>query len=212
MGERLPALMIATPTHDNKFHSAWTAGALDCMVKFHDRIAIEHICGSFLPRSRDILTLKFLQSNATHVLYVDSDIGFSAADAQKLLDTGKDFVAGVYCRKQPDRTIPAELTGEDEGSLLGAKHLPAGFLLQSRASVERMYGAFRDLSYDTPFGTACALWSTFTDKSGSYGGEDVSYVRRWRMLGEKAWLHSGVILRHYGEQCYLPEGNELRFS
>lgn len=211
MADKKPAIFIATPTVDNKFHSAYMGGLIDCVEAFRDRYNVANTLGSFLPMARDRLTLLFLNSNATHMMCVDSDIGFSAADVQKLLDTGKDFVSGVYCRKQPDRQIPAELTGESDGDLLGAKYVPAGFLQLSRSCVERMYGAYRNQTYPTPWGRATALWSTFANKENNLGAEDISFCRRWTLLDGKIWIHPGVILSHYGEHCYVPEG-ELRFS
>jgi len=151
-----------------------------------------------------VLTARFLDSAATHMLCVDSDIGWTPADAQKLLDAGKDFVSGCYCRKQTSRDIPAELTGNREGDLLEASTVPAGFLLLSRAAVERMVGAYRHLQYKNAWGQAWALWSPMFEHGAQFG-EDTSFCLRWRGLGQKIWMHSGVILQHIGECSYVPD-------
>jgi hypothetical protein len=83
-------------------------------------------------------------------------------------------------------------------------HAAAGFLLLTRACVERMVAAHPELEYKTPQGPAWALWSPIF--TGKPYGEDTSFCARWRALGEKIWAHSQVILKHYGESVYLPRG------
>lgn len=200
------SLFIGIPLHDGRVHAQTMAGCLQSMVAFRDRIKIVQQGGSFLPRNRDILTRHFLDSPATHMLCVDSDIGWAPDDVQALLDTGKDFVSGCYAKKQPNRQIPAGLLSRREGQLIEASYVPGGFLLLSRPCVERMVGAYRDLAYRVPeIGTVWALWASIYDRVTGYDGEDVAFCRRWRDIGGEIWLHSGVILRHFGELCYVPD-------
>lgn len=200
------SLFVATPLHNGWLHSSYVAGALQAMTAFAGRIAFEVQSGSFLPRNRDILTARFLDSGATHMLCVDSDIGWVPAQAQLLLDSGKDFISGCYPKKQPDRAIPAKLLGRHEGELWQAEYVPGGFLLLSRACVERMVGAFRKLEYTHNEHRCWALWSSLFEYGGSYDGEDVAFCRRWTSIGGEIWLHQGVSLKHFGEHCFeIPE-------
>ncbi len=198
-------LFVCTPLHDGKVHHQYLIGALQSMQQFSGRIRFEAQVGSFLPRNRDVLTSRFLESKASHMLCVDSDIGWSSSDAQALMDADKDFVGGVYCKKQQSREIPAVLLGGREGDLWLADYVPAGFILVSRACIERMYGAYRNLQYSIAnFGYVTALWSSLFVDGQSYDGEDVSFCRRWRKLGGEIWLHQGVTLKHYGEMAFVP--------
>ena len=172
------------------------------MTAFAGRITFEVQGGSFLPRNRDILTTRFLDSEATHMLCIDSDIGWTPGHAQTLLDSGKEFVSGCYPKKQPDREIPAKLTGRNEGLLWEAEHVPGGFLLLSRAVVERMVGAYRKLEYTSGPHRCWALWAPLFENGGSYDGEDVAFCRKARTIGIEIWLHQGVVLKHYGEHCF----------
>lgn len=204
----LPTLFVATPLHTQQLHLAWVAGALGAMTEFRDRIRIVTQVGSLLPRNRDILTAQFLESPATHMLCIDSDIGWTPAQAQALLDTGKDFVSGTYCKKQTDRGIPAGLNGKREGYLYAAEWVPGGFLLLSRACVERMVGAYREMEYIAkPFGRIWALWAPLFEPGVTYAGEDVAFCNRWRKIGGEIWMHRGVELEHYGEMRYLPNAD-----
>lgn len=201
-----PTLFVATPLHTQTLHLAWVRGALSAHSAFRDRIRIQTQVGSVLPRNRDILTAQFIDSPATHMLCVDSDVGWSAADAQRLLDTGKDFISGTYCKKQADRGIPAGLTGVDDGELAEATYVPGGFLLLSRAVVERMIGAYREMEYVAqPFGRIWALWAPLFEQGVTYSGEDVAFCSRWRKIGGQIWLHRGVVLSHYGDMAYRPD-------
>lgn len=223
-----PTLFLCTPTHDGRVHVPYHQGCLRTTSAFHDRISIAHRAGPILPRNRDLLTDGFLDSPATHMLCVDSDIGFGPEQVQALLDLGLPFVAGTYSKKQPNREIPADYTGETRGEsfetlfangkrgekidrpLWRAKHVPAGFMLLERATVERMAGAYRQLQYQVPgLGLITGLWSPEFQQGVSYAGEDVAFCRRWTALGGEIWMHRGVVLEHHGDQVYLPREDDV---
>lgn len=197
-------LFVATPLGSHSVHIAWSSSMLKAASAFRGRIDIHATFSSLLPRNRDILTFCFLQSTATHMLCVDSDIGFKPEDVSALLATGKDFVGGTYCKKQEDRAIPAGITGRHDGALFEAEWVPAGFLLLSRACVERLFGAYRHLDYDCePWGRVCGLWQSRPQSPNA--GEDVAFCRRWRELGGDIWLHRGVVVQHWdGGMAYEP--------
>jgi hypothetical protein len=197
-----PTLFLATPTHDARVHHAYMNGVLEAALAHRGRLIISKFTSLTLSLSRDILTAHFLRSNATHLLWVDSDIGWGAADLDKLLSANKDFVCGNYARKQEDRALASELRSRREGKLIEAKYAAAGFMLLTRACVERLVDAHPELKYETPHGTAWALWSPIFQRVPR--SEDISFSKRWQELGEKIWVHSEVVLRHYGEFIYLP--------
>ena len=200
--ESLPRLLVTCPIHDGKLHYRWVAGALDAKTDFAGRIRFDVQIGSFLPRNRDLLTSGFLRSDATHMLCIDSDIGWRSDQIQKLIDADRDFVSGVYCKKNSSREIPAHLTGKHEGDLYEAEYVPAGFMLLRRAVIERMVEAYADLHYTAINADHWALWSSLFEQGASYDGEDVAFCRRWRKIGGQIWIHRGVVVDHYGDACY----------
>jgi len=111
-------------------------------------------------------------------------------------------VAGLYAKKTEDRALATPLRGEREGALVEAPYAAAGFLLLTRACIERLVEAHPELAYDTPQGRAFALWSPVFD-ARPYG-EDAAFCKRWRALGGKIWAHTQVVLKHYGDSAYLP--------
>ncbi len=201
-GADSPRIFLATPLHNDRVHSAYMNGVLQLVSELRGRVIVAKYTSQNLFMSRDILTAHFLRSNATHLLWVDSDMGWTAEDASALLATGKDFVCGAYARKHEARELAPELFGPREGDLIEVRHAAAGFLLLTRSCVERMTAAHPELDYDTPRGPACALWSPLFGKIPY--GEDVSFGLRWRKLGGKIWMHSRVVLTHFGDYAYLP--------
>lgn len=205
-------IFVGVPLHNGTIHRNCVAGMMQTQSRFRDRCAFETFVGSILPRNRDILTAKFLDSPASHMLCVDSDIGFTASDVDALLSADVDFVTGCYAKKQPDREIPAKLNGKVKDGLLGAEWAPAGFMLLSRECVERMVGAYRKLEYATQFGRAWGLWSPPFGPGQPYIGEDVAFCNKWTDIGGSIWVHPGVILSHFGDYCYTPDSASMKFQ
>lgn len=197
-----PIFFLATPLHDGRVHQAYMSGVIDLAHAAPGRLIIGKFSGSFLPVSRDVLTAHFLRSQATHLLCVDSDIGFGAADVQRLLEAGQDFVSGLYAKKTEQGLLATALQKRRQGHLIEAHYAAAGFLLLRRSCVERLVAAHPELAYETPQGRAHALWSPFFEVRPY--GEDAAFCRRWQRLGGKIWAHSQVIVKHYGDHAYLP--------
>ncbi len=212
-----PTIFFATPSHNGWLHTQYVAGMLQAAARFSGRYRADVHLGSFLPRNRDLLVTKFLRSEASHMMCIDSDIGWTADQVETLLATGLDFVSGVYAKKQADRQIPAKLIRVDgrvcgAGPVLEAEYVPAGFLLLTRRCVEQMADHYREsLSYKTSFGDTVALWSSIYQRGDTYAGEDVAFCRRWTAIGGRILLHTDVVVRHFGEQCFTPEPENLTF-
>lgn len=199
-----PGVFVAIPTHDGRVHCQTMAGCLQALQSPEVLVQIDQMGGSFLPILRDKLTRRFLDSPATHMLCVDSDIGWGVEHLLKLLAVGRDFVSGVYCKKQENLEIPVKTTGVTDGPLAECEYVPGGFMLVTRECVERMVGRYRDLAYNTELGTTWALWLPTLEHPTGYDGEDVAFCRRWRKMGGSIWMHSGVVVDHYGERRYSP--------
>jgi hypothetical protein len=54
---------------------------------------------SLITRARNCLAHIFLQSDCTHLLFVDADIAFDANQILDMLDTDKDIICGLYPKK-----------------------------------------------------------------------------------------------------------------
>jgi hypothetical protein len=96
-------LFVATPMYGYNANGVYVKSLLNLQAKAHELgIGIEFsFVGneSLITRARNYLTELFLQSDCTHLLFIDSDIGFAAEDVITLLALDKDIIGGPYPRK-----------------------------------------------------------------------------------------------------------------
>jgi hypothetical protein len=196
---------IATPTHDARVHAVYTRGLLSAWANLPG-CGWSSCNGTSLQRQRDRLVAEFVDGDCTHLLFVDSDIGWDTARAVKLAEAGKDFIGGTYCRKGPDRALTANLLDRWDGPLVEVAHVGTGFLLVSRQANERLLEAYRADTYDAGDRQLTSLFQQNRDE----GTEDVSFCRRWRAIGGEAWMHTSVVLPHYdGNTAYVADVSHL---
>lgn len=82
---------------------------IDLNIQFHHHFLTNE---SLITRARNEIVasmLDFKEFEATHLLFIDADIGFSPNNIERLLCSGKDVVCGIYPSKKIywDRTISA---------------------------------------------------------------------------------------------------------
>lgn len=198
------ALMVAVPSHDNRVDVATLRGIAELAQLWGDSLVLAAHDG-FLPRSRDAITSLFLRStHASHLLCVDSDTGFNAANVLRLLSHDVPVVAAVYARRSGAVGTPVhkELPsgGQQRGPLRAVASAGAGFLLLTRGAVERMC---LEYARDT-YGNVQALWMPRLTPDGHYEQEDEAFASRWRALGENLWLDTGCVVEHYGRTLFVP--------
>lgn len=69
---------------------------------------------SLVERARNILAARFLASDATHLLFIDADIGFLPSTVLRLLRADKDVMTGVYSKKAYNwENVKAKLAAGD---------------------------------------------------------------------------------------------------
>lgn len=126
---------------------------------------------SLVERARNVLTARFLETDATHLLFVDADIAFHPNTALRLLDADKDIATAVYPKKgfewekvrqklaagdkEPvhsmglDYNINIASSSEAIASNGFVKVLDSatGFMMIKRDVIERMYEHYREELY-----------------------------------------------------------------
>ncbi|MFT8245078.1 glycosyltransferase family 2 protein [Roseomonas sp. BN140053] len=176
---------------------------------------------SLIPRARNTLLAFFLASEASHLLFVDADIGFGAASVLRLLAHDRPLIGGLYRRKRLDRQdwvvgwLPSPDGSARRDPRTGAvevAHLGTGFLCLRRDLVERMAAAHPNTRYrpdpeDGPPGPwrdrVHALFESGLDpETGQYFSEDYLFCRRWRALGGEVWCDPAILLEHHGQASF----------
>ena len=163
---------------------------------------------ALIGRGRAGMLAKFLASGATHLIFVDADIGFSPDAVFRLLRSGHDVVGGVYPRK-------SSAAGFEVGAPLGeptadgfqpVSFVGAGFLLISRPAAERITSAYPALRAGlgdvrgAQVSAATMVFDSFVEpETGRYLADHQAFCRRWRDIGGVVWADMRSRLVHVGE-------------
>lgn len=97
------SVFIATPMYGGNAHGLYVKSALDLQSRL---TAVGVQCRfsflfneSLITRARNYLVDEFLRSGMTHLLFIDSDIEFTADDVLALLILDKDVIGAPYPKK-----------------------------------------------------------------------------------------------------------------
>ena len=55
---------------------------------------------SLITKARNILVEGFIKSDATHMLFLDADLGFDPQDVIRMIEADKDLIGGQYAKKK----------------------------------------------------------------------------------------------------------------
>lgn len=165
--------------------------------------------GSILCASRNRLTQMFWESNATHMLCIDSDLGWPAQAVLAMLNAKKEFIAGVYpSRKEKGFIFRPIYEDANTQKLITEKHLikmegvPAGFMLISREAIGKMRQHFPQLYYspkdqrDNTESTYAFFNTELID--GEFWGEDYVFCKRALEAGIEIWVDPLIQFDHAG--------------
>jgi len=201
-------IAIATPCHGNKVEINY----------LHSIVAMTHLLRShnaqfqlltvpneaLVMRSRNHLVWQFMQTDCTHLFFVDSDMGWKAPAILRLLSHDKELVAGIGRRKQPgppsycaNLIIPPKICPET--GVMAAIHVGAACMLIKRSCIEKMLYAYQELRYlDTQANRyETALFDTEM-RDGKFWSEDYTFCRRWRDIGGDVWVDPEIWMEHVG--------------
>jgi hypothetical protein len=104
VGHIVPKVFLATPMYGGACMGLFTQGCL-CLSQLAAANGIGVIFRfimneSLITRGRNMLAHEFLQSDATHLFFVDADIGFNPHDVLRMLVANKEVLGGVYPKKE----------------------------------------------------------------------------------------------------------------
>jgi hypothetical protein len=100
------SIYLATPCYGGQAYISYVAGLLELQRTCTTRQVGLHVDlgggDALITRARAVMAAKFLASDATHLLFVDADIGFTADQVFRLIDADRDLIGGVYPLKRVD--------------------------------------------------------------------------------------------------------------
>jgi len=176
---------------------------------------------SLVTRARNILTAMFLDSDASHLFFLDADIEWEPDAILRAISADKDIVASAYPKKAlPIQYAlnfkfidPVQKRIRFENGLVEVLDASTGFFCIKRQVFERMMVEYPELHYkndsniDEKMAKYCyAFFDTHIDEEDRrYLSEDYRFCRLWQKLGGEIWLDPKTKLNHVG--TYTFEGN-----
>lgn len=170
-----PFLYVATPCYGGMLNLAYVSSLLGLQEACRERgigLYVDLMGGdALISRARSRLAARFLaHPEATHLLFIDADIGFAPQNVFRLLDAGREMAAGVYPIKRIDWEKVRSAAKADVKDLLAAsvgyvvRFLPTpdnsvevddgfakvayggtGFLMIARSAMQRLVDAHPEL-------------------------------------------------------------------
>lgn len=224
-------VFVALPVYGG-YHPHFVFGLLELMAGPRPcPLMVKQLVGdSLVARARNRLAAQFLASDATHLLFLDTDLIFSPDHIERLVGHadagGHAIVAGLYPKKQKQLAWvcnvedPEIRDGIDEAAdLVPVKYAGTGCLMIAREVFERMIDRWGDeIAYQPDDGETGleTLWDFFSvgvwecPRSGRrrYLSEDWYFCQRARDLGYQIMMDTRVVLKHCGEAVYPLEDIE----
>lgn len=210
------SIFIGIPAYDKKLYVSCVQAVMNAMqVLLVNQIKFDFVFEVGMPwlsAVRNALARKFMESEHTDMVFIDSDLGFPPEAFVNLISSPEELIAGAYPKKQHEPEFAVKLaTGKDgrpvvENGALEGIGLPTGFMKIKRSVFEKLAEAHPELAYEDPiyhkktfnfFGTGV--------RDGQWVGDDYGFCDLWRGIGGKCWVLPDVTFTHSGPMAF--EGN-----
>ena len=172
-------------------------------------------------RSRNRLAADFLETDCTHLLFIDSDIVFTVEDFDRVTGHDVPVVGGLYPLRGTEDLewcaegiVPPPPIRPD--GLQQVKRTGTGFMCIAREVFERMLLQFgHEIEYTSDMGgqpqgsprrTEWDFWPMgvyqFPDGSRRYLTEDWFFCQKWMDMGGEIFADTHALLQHVGAACW----------
>ena len=165
-------------------------------------VTINMIMGSEVTMQRQHLVDQALETDCTHILWLDSDMSFPSNTLNALLSHDKDIIACNYSTRVPPHRPVAFRSKNDLDSRVytgtGIQKIWAiglGCMLVKREVFETLEKPYFKISWD--------------DQHDSLMGEDIYFCTRANEAGYEIWLENDLSknIAHVGTKSYTIKGD-----
>ena len=190
-------VLIAIPCME-KVHTKFMQSMLD--LRKPEGACYTVVEGTLIYESRNIIAANAINAGFDWVAWFDSDMKIPPFALLQLLESGKEFISGLYfTRRPPIKPVVYKklwVSGDKESGAENYFNYPANGIFECQA---------------VGFGcclTSVSLLKRVGDQYGApfqplYGvGEDMSFCLRARWIGEKIYCDSRIKCGHMGVQEY----------
>lgn len=233
-----PMIFVATPCFGGLVTTGYMMSALKLMQTMDSQgfsVSLNMLGrDSLITRARNTLVSQFLMTpEATHLMFIDSDITFEPELVRRMLAFDQDVVGGMYPAKalnwnppdkissrEPPQIATLQYVGkfcegdelERRGAFATGVYAGTGFLMIKRRVIEDMVAAYPECAYRsdhvyTPVKTDRTYYALFEcridPQTREYLSEDFGFCQLWRALGGKIWLDVEGALVHTGSHDFI---------
>lgn len=173
---------------------------------------------SLISRARNTLVAKFLEAkDCTHLMFIDSDIGFEPWHVLAMLNHDVDIIGGLYPMKtMPVKWVVNGLEGAEtaKDGLLEVTKTGTGFMLIKREVFDRMetHPAVKpyknDIGLDPKYDQYLKTYFDTAVREGRYMSEDWTACANFIELGGKVHVDTRVMLKHTGSFTFCNDAQE----
>jgi hypothetical protein len=111
------SVFVATPMYGGMCTGAYTAAIMQLPMALAQAGILMYytymVNESLITRARNRCVDDFLRSDATHLMFIDADIGFDPSYVGKLMEYDKDIICGLYPKKEINWPRVAEAVKKD---------------------------------------------------------------------------------------------------
>jgi hypothetical protein len=166
-----------------------------------------------IDRQRCDMATQALADGFERIMWIDSDVGFSAAAVEQLIRHDLPVVAGLYPKKGQRafavyfEESTKEIALGEGGGLVDVKYVGTGFLLAHRMVYDDIQRTFGLPVCNTKWGQPTVpyfLPMVIPDGANGwwYLGEDFSFCERARQAGHRITVDTTIRLGHIGRYTY----------
>ena len=220
-------LFIAVPIYggvDPNFFTATLKFMRDSIMNPNKKFDVEfapNIGDSAVGRARNALTRRFLESDCTDLLFIDSDLIYSNEQVELIMSHDDEVVGGLYPKKQqgdPELVLNtiANPQYKDGGMMMTVRYIGTGFIRIKRSVFEKMIERWGDeIEYKLDPDHKTTEWDFWhmgaynyakngyqNDWATRYLSEDWWFCQRCQDLGIPIWADRRICLKHSGGAVY----------
>lgn len=173
------------------------------------QIQIQNVSGcSVVSRARNIIANEFLESDADHLMMIDSDMTFAPSDITRLiaLNQTRPIIAGIGAARKKEKVFFSMLDEDEDGAIfiddmgcIKAKRVGTGFIMIQREVFEKLAEEHPEWRYeDKNSEKILQAFFDFQCTPGGYIGEDYTFCDRAREAGFTVWIDPTIKLGHMG--------------
>lgn len=213
-------LMFSTPFYDIKGYEPYIRSMFQTVYKLARQTKVEFDFqdvsgGSYIDHNRNLMADMFLQSDATHLFFIDSDQSWDIEGFMKVLSADVEVVGAAYPVKNNWENYGVTIHSDERNvaivnkdGLIKAQKVPTGFMKISRTVFEKLKKAYPDDWYWDNERKLYNFFGHLTIDHVRYG-EDISFGIRWQRIGGEIWVEPRVNMGHFGTHGWY--GNYDRY-